>query len=786
MTGPSRASILVDLDEAARFVPPVWPLSTFVAVNPLWDLRQLGFDGAIEAAGALYGADLLPALPPSVDPVPPGGSDPAPDGSPGTDRASVMVDDVLARWCAAFVGGQLDGSDGGGFYAAWRAGIGHDPAARRLAGPRGRAAMAAAPADPVAAVGAALVELGIGEGGRAPAFAARLARTPGWAGLAKWRSQWAPPGTGAPRLTLVDLMAVRLTVEAALHAEGYAEGYGDAGTLPPLGPPLGQALARAHGGRGADRDGQRAALAAREDRFRHWLLAALERPSTDRAGGPPAAQVIFCIDVRSEGMRRHLEAAGPYETLGFAGFFGLPARFRPIGADGAVDLCPVLVRPTVDLIEVPAGGGEAPAARALEALAARGAAAAAFETGREHPVGSFLLAEMTGPILGAAALARTVAPSWTGRLRSWVQRHVTAPGPTEVVPEAGDLGMSLDEQVHYAASALSTMGLVRELAPLVVLTGHGATSANNPHASALDCGACGGNRGAVSARAAAGIFNRDEVRSALAEQGIVIPPTTWFVAAEHDTVTDRVEVLDRHLVPAGHAAGLDALEQAFAAARRTLAAERLADLPGAAGGNALGDVDARAADWAQVRPEWGLAGNAAIVVGPRRMTAGVTLGRRCFLHSYDAAVDPDGTALETILTAPVVVAHWINAQYYFSTVAPDLFGAGDKTVHNVVGGIGVVTGTGGDLRIGLPRQSVFDGDRSVHEPLRLQVVVEAPVAMVDRIVRRNPVLGDLFDGDWVHLVARDAPGSPWSRRLPGGRWIAWEPSDTEEVGAVHA
>ena len=44
--------------------------------------------------------------------------------------------------------------------------------------------------------------------------------------------------------------------------------------------------------------------------------------------------------------------------------------------------------------------------------------------------------------------------------------------------------------------------------------------------------------------------------------------------------------------------------------------------------------------------------------------------------------------LVDILTAPVVVASWISLQYYGSTVAPDLFGSGNKLLHNVVGGIG--------------------------------------------------------------------------------------------------
>ena len=99
-------------------------------------------------------------------------------------------------------------------------------------------------------------------------------------------------------------------------------------------------------------------------------------------------------------------------------------------------------------------------------------------------------------------------------------------------------------------------------------------------------------------------------------------------------------------------------------------------------------------------------GNAAVVVGPRSLTAGRDLQRRVFLHSYDPVEDRDGAALGAILTGPLVVGHWISTQYYFSSVDPVRHGAGTKPLHNVVGGIGVYEGPGGDLRVGLPLESV--------------------------------------------------------------------------------
>ena len=98
--------------------------------------------------------------------------------------------------------------------------------------------------------------------------------------------------------------------------------------------------------------------------------------------------------------------------------------------------------------------------------------------------------------------------------------------------------------------------------------------------------------------------------------------------------------------------------------------------------------------------------------------------------------------------------------------------SGNKLLHNVVGGhIGVFEGNGGDLRIGLSRQSLHDGRRWMHEPLRLSVLIEAPEAMIDQVLRRHAVLAQLVDNAWLHLLRID-PSGACSRREPGGGWRA--------------
>lgn len=146
------------------------------------------------------------------------------------------------------------------------------------------------------------------------------------------------------------------------------------------------------------------------------------------------------------------------------------------------------------------------------------------------------------------------------------------------------------------------------------------------------------------------------------------------------------------------------------------------------------------------------------------------------MHDYQWRRDDGFGVLELIMTAPVVVASWISLQYYGSSVAPDLFGGGNKLLHNVIGGIGVVEGNGGTLRAGLPWQSVHDGSALVHEPLRLSVCIEAPVEAMTAILEKHANVRALFDNRWLHLFALDEAGQlAW--RYAGN--LAWEEVDSE-------
>jgi uncharacterized protein YbcC (UPF0753/DUF2309 family) len=127
------------------------------------------------------------------------------------------------------------------------------------------------------------------------------------------------------------------------------------------------------------------------------------------------------------------------------------------------------------------------------------------------------------------------------------------------------------------------------------------------------------------------------------------------------------------------------------------------------------------------------------------------------------------------MTAPMVVTNWINLQYHASTVDNLRYGSGSKLLHNVVGdNVGVFEGNGGDLRIGLPMQSLHDEPGFRHTPLRLSVYIQvAGRSMRSSRGRRRCASWSTTAGcicsDWRTTQGKTQGSGATGRVAPGSR-----------------
>lgn len=183
----------------------------------------------------------------------------------------------------------------------------------------------------------------------------------------------------------------------------------------------------------------------------------------------------------------------------------------------------------------------------------------------------------------------------------------------------------------------------------------------------------------------------------------------------------------------------------------------------------------RSQDRSQVRPEWDLAGCASFIAAPRSRTGALDPGGHAFLHNYNWKRHAEFAILELIMTAPTVVAIWISLQYSGAAVDNRCFGAGNRVLHNVVGTLGVNEGNGGDLRTGLPWQSVHDGEKLIHQPVRLNVVIEAPIEAIDTVISNHDDVRALVDNGWLNLFALGESGRISARYRGGYAWEAMQP-----------
>ncbi|MBF0294913.1 MAG: DUF2309 domain-containing protein [Magnetococcales bacterium] len=530
-------------------------------------------------------------------------------------------------------------------------------------------------------------------------------------------------------------------------------------------------------------------LQAYERHYRNRILAALNanrgRGAWARRERAPLAQVVFCMDDREEGIRRHLEERVPeIETLGGPGFFGVPVNWRGVDDPASTALCPVVVTPANEVREEVSPGAEAHLRhhRRRRGLL-EGCRVLLHRESHRGVVWPTLLSLTAAPAVLTALLGRLTFPRVWGWMTQALRTRFDPPLPTvmalnapedhrQASPAAPRTGFTDAEQTARVAGFLRNTGLTYGFSPLVVILGHGSSSLNNPHMAAYDCGACSGRHGGPNARLFAAMANRPEVRERLRQQGIDIPQECWFIGGEHNTGNETIDWFDRDQVPASLQETLTRLTGMLDTARADSAherARRLASAPRQASpAKALTHMERRGLDFSQARPELGHATNAAALIGRRSVTRGAFFDRRMFLISYDPTQDPDGSIVEGILLAAGPVGAGISLEYYFSTVDNDRYGCGTKVVHNITGLFGVMEGTGSDLRTGLPQQMI-----EIHEAMRLLVIVEQKPAILTAIYQRQPEIRELVGNAWIILAAIDPEDGAIHLFDPAGGWQPW-------------
>ncbi|MBI1393148.1 MAG: DUF2309 family protein [Alphaproteobacteria bacterium] len=782
-----EADLMMEALNACHQIAPLWPLKSFVAVNPMLGQADEAFETAVESLANNLNARLLLDRQDYADALGKGAFDErhlaeaielagaqealsvnevttALTGAAGedtlevqtlADHAEVATGEDWPRFAVEQISFWASGYFDEGQsawkspwrdqapFAAWRkqASFDRTPEIMGLKGFRG--VIASLPEDAIEAMRRIVADLGLPAEARPAYFARLLSTLAGWAGYRRYQG-WRGELKGEGPSGVIDILAIRAAFDYAIHES--------------LKPKLSvqswrDVLLRDHAP-AADVQPRIIAQCARELAYQERLIEGIASNLPSARPDRPAAQAVFCIDVRSERIRRALESInGDIETFGFAGFFGVPiALSRVVDTH---DQCPVLLEPTHTVREAP---------RDQTAWSAQTFAGAwkRFKTGA---VSSFAFVESWGAAFAGALL------------RDLMGRPAPEENPLGAIDSSAGscggqkTGIPLDDRIALAKGALAGISLTDGFARLVALVGHGSTTTNNPYAAGLDCGACGGHTGEANARVAAEILNDAAVRKALKESGLPIPDDTIFIAALHDTTTDEIKIFDESRIPDSHAQDLAHLKRDFIDASRLSRRDRAASLGLEEGPGLDRKVLAKSRDWAEVRPEWGLAGCAAFIAAPRALTKGLDLQGRTFLHSYDWKADQENSILELIMTAPLVVASWISLQYYGSSIDNARFGSGDKALHNVVGGLGVLEGCGGDLRSGLPLQSVHTGARLFHDPLRLTALIAAPTERIDAVLEKHANVRALFANGWLHLIAMDDDGRSFKRLTRDGRWM---------------
>lgn len=709
----SGTNIVEIIQNASSVLFLVWPASQFIASNPLRELESLPFNEAIYLAESYFSKE------------------------PKKNQIDACVNHQMIKWCQAYcdLGQALIPMPERekGFYQACLDLLQLDTQIHKN-DQNLKNWLAKLPSSSERAIEICLDKLHIAHEKRLEYLRHTLLLLPGWGGYIKWRQDWSAD-THLHPLSLIDFLAIRLIVTCAVT--GLKSEHVFQNCLIPIQPRL-----------------DLKNIEKNEEIYQESLLKKINIPKEEPKS--PDAQLVFCIDVRSEPFRKKIEAEGNFETFGFAGFFGIPVAIETFHHQRIIESCPVLISSLHKVEEHPVEKYQRKAFRHQKGQNFLEKIHQIYQCLKYNFASPFALAETLGIWSGIWMGIHTFFPFLTKKFKHLLLKKILPISDLETTLKIDHIPSQ--QQLQYAENFLRSIGLTKNFGKLILLCGHGSTTQNNAYGSSLDCGACGGHRGGSNAKSLAAVLNSEWIRKELKNKGIDIPIHSLFLGAEHDTTLDSVKIYSQTVSSQNHKAPLKQLRDALERASEQNRIERCSKL-GFSGNkcSVSKHVFIRSCDWAQVRPEWGLARNAAFIVGPRALSKKSELEGRCFLHSYDWKEDVDGKFLEVILTAPMVVAQWINAQYFFSTTYPDFFSSGSKVTQNIVGKFGVMQGNASDLKHGLPLQSVFATDRQpYHDPMRLLTLVYAPKERVEHIIEKHSILQNLFYNHWMHLLVIDS------------------------------
>ena len=790
-----QEQILSSIEAASQRIGTTWPLYSFVTSNPLSGYEKLPFEVAVKEAGGFLKSNSYPSASiyrkayenkdidksvllemlqeQKVSKTPEACLEIMESAVHETpDETNSKVDVIMAKWLAAFMDEglaewQMPNKEKG-FYAAWKALALYD---RDM----GKPSLKHLPKTSIEAL--ELILSSNTDTNYSEIFSAHIASLSGWTGYIKHRIDTNSIWQQQYPIYIEDYLAVRLTI------------------VNHLGMPLEMPIET------VDDDFNLKLkylwLQAWEATFQNKLVLDLKRNNISfnasiKKKELSDAQLVFCIDTRSEMIRRHVEASGNYETYGYAGFFGIAADYQHYQEDISIKSCPPIVDSPYKITENPNEELVKQDTSFKQEKQVTKAKTHILKRLKNMLPSSFGFVEGAGAFYGLSLVAQSFAPGLYFKIKNRNKRNYESFCDPIISYNGGEQNkqdIALEEKVAIVKSGFDLMGW-KDFAPLVLFAGHGSHTANNPFGSSLDCGACAASPGRHNARLLATLANDKNVRAVLRSvHQIDIPKDTIFIGGEHNTTTDEIVIFDT-LVRDSHKERLNTLKKNLEKARETVTSERLMVTSGS-----VELAIKKSQNWGETRPEWGLAKNAAFIVGSRDLTLSMNLDGRCFMHSYNWESDYEGAALAGIMGGPMVVTQWINNHYYFTTVDNQKFGGGSKITHNVTGQFGVVQGNGGDLKMGLPLQSLKASDTEMyHQPLRITTIIHAPLSRVELILRKNKHLETLLDNEWMYLKVIDSNDSNqfktykknynWSRDVKSTSDYSTEKTDALQLNAL--